>query len=92
MGLPPAGGCVVRGGVAGGGDLRLPPREHKRSVYCNQAHCGTVSGDGAEARVNGGQVMVGSVRTGFGGDADGGSGGRTDGGGGGDGRNGDGLN
>ena len=35
MVLPPAGGCDGRGGFAGHGDLRLPPPEHSRAVYCD---------------------------------------------------------
>ena len=92
MGLSPAGGRGGGGGTAGGGDLRLPPPEHSRTVYYDQAHYGPVSGGGAEAGVKGGQAVVGAGRTGFGGDADGDSGGGTDGGGGGDGWDEDGLN
>ena len=82
MGLSPAGGSNVRGGITGGGYLILPPLEHSRKVYYNQDHYGTVSGGGGEAGVKGGQAVVGAGRTGFGGGADIGSGGGTDGGGG----------
>ena len=33
MGLPPSGGCDFGGGIAGGGDLHLPPPEHSHTVY-----------------------------------------------------------
>ena len=32
--LTPTGGCDVGGGVARGGDLRLPPPEHSGAIYC----------------------------------------------------------
>ena len=56
--------------------------KHSRTVYCDQAHYGTVSGGGAETRALGIQKVVKSRRGGCGGDAEGGSGGRMDGGGG----------
>ena len=62
LGLLPAEGCNGRGGVAGGGDLRLPSPEHSRTVYCDQAHYGPVSGGGAEAGAKGGQAVVGQDR------------------------------
>ena len=86
---PPRGGDVG-GGTAGGGDLSLLPTEHSRTVYFNLAHHVPVSGDRVEARVKGGQSVVGSVQNGFGGDLDGSSGGEMDGGGGGYGWDGDG--
>ena len=84
MGIPPSGGRDCGGGTAGGGDLCLPPPEHSRKVYCDQAHYGTVSGRGAETKATGLQEVVGSRRGKCGGDADGSLVGRTDGGGGGD--------
>ena len=89
MGLSPAGGSDGRGGVAGGGYLRLPPPEHIHTVYCDQAHCVIVSGVGADSGVEVGQAVVGAGRTGFGGYAVGGSGVVMDGGGVGNGRDGD---
>ena len=38
MGLSPAGGCDGGGVISGCGDLHLPPPEHIRTVYYNQAH------------------------------------------------------
>ena len=35
LGLSPTGRCYGRGGVAGSGDLRLPPPEHRGTIYCN---------------------------------------------------------
>ena len=34
LGLPPYLGCNGRGGVTGGGDLRLLPPEHRIAIYC----------------------------------------------------------
>ena len=62
MGLSPAGGRDGEGGIEGGGDLRLPSPEHSRTVYCDQAHYGPVSGGGAEAGAKGGQAVVGQDR------------------------------
>ena len=90
MDIPPIGVCNVGGGTAGGGDLHLPPLEYSCKVHCNQAHYGPMSGGGAETGATGIQAVVGTGRSGCGGDADGGSEGGTDGGGGGDGRGGDG--
>ena len=83
MGPSTAVGRDGRGVISGGGDLRLPPPENSCTVYCDQAHYGPVSGGRAEAGVKGGQEVVGSGWTGFGGDMDGSSQGGTDGGGGG---------
>ena len=44
------------GGIAGGGELRLPPPEHICTVYCDYDHYGTVSGGGAESGVMVGQA------------------------------------
>ena len=60
MGLPPNGGCDGRGGLIGGGDLRLLPPEHSRKVYCDQANCEPVSDGKTEAGDKGGKEMVGS--------------------------------
>ena len=66
----------------------------KGTVYCDQTHYRPVSGGGAEDGVKGGQAIVGSRQTGFGGGEYGGLGGRTEGGGGlyGQGGDRDGLN
>ena len=71
MVLSPAVGSDGGGGTEEGGDLRLLPPKHSRTVYCNQTHYGPVSSGGAESRIKGGQVVVVAGRTGFGGDADG---------------------
>ena len=92
MGVQPYGTSNGRGGITGGGDLRLPPPEHICKVNYDQYHYGPVSGSSVEDGVKGGQSVVGSGRIGLGGDAEGGSGGGTDGGGGGYGRDRDGLN
>ena len=81
MSLPPAGGRYGGGGIAGGGDLRLPPSEHSRTVYCENDHYGPVADSRAEAGVKGDQSVVVAGRIRCGGDADGGSGGGMDGGG-----------
>ena len=88
--IPPSGGRNSGGGTAGGGDLRLPKKEHSCTVYCNQAHYGTVSGARMEARFKGEQWVVESGWIVCEGDVDDSSLGRTDGGEGGDGRYGDG--
>ena len=53
MGLSLAGRRVGRGGIAGSGDLHLPPPEHSCTVYCNQSHYGTVYGYVEESWVKG---------------------------------------
>ena len=35
LGLPSTGGCNSGGVVAGVGDLRLPPPEHRGEIYCD---------------------------------------------------------
>ena len=90
MGVSHAVGQYGGGGITGGGDLRIPPPEHRHTVHCNQAHYGPVPGGRAEAEIRGNQSVVGAEIIGLGGDADGGSVGGTDGGGGGDGKYGDG--
>ena len=67
-----------RGEITGIGYLRLPPPEHSWIVHFDQAHCGPVSGGGAEAGVEGGQAVVGAGLIVLGGGADGGLGGGTD--------------
>ena len=52
--------------------------EHSRTVYCDQAHYGPVSGGGAEAEVKDVQTVVISVSIGNGGYLEGGLGGRMD--------------
>ena len=89
VGLPPAGGYDSRVGIAGGGDLRLPPPENSHKVYRKYANYGPVSDVETEARDKGGIEVVGTGRSGFGEDVDGGLGGGTDGGGGGYGQDGD---
>ena len=89
MGIPPAGVRNGRGGDSRGGDLILMQTKYCFTVYCGHAHYGTFSGGGAEAGVKGDQAVVGSVRSGCGGDSGGGLGGGTDGVGGGDGWDGD---
>ena len=89
MGIPSSGSRDGRGGTAGGGDLHQPLLEHSHTVYCDQAHCGTVSSSGTETGAKCVQSVVGTGQSGCGGDADGGLGGETDGGGGGDGQYGD---
>ena len=60
MGLLPTGGRYGRGRIAGSGGLHLLPPEHSLIVYCNQAHYGSVSGSGVEARIKSGQAVVGA--------------------------------
>ena len=81
MGIPPAGGCNGGGRTTGGVDLPLPPPEHSRTVYFNQAHYGPVSSSRADSSVKGDQAVVVAGRVGCGGDADVSSGGGTKGGG-----------
>ena len=69
----------IRGGIAGGEELRLPPTEHSCTVYCNQAQYGLLPGGGEEAGVKGGQALVIAGRTVCWGNAVGGLVGRTDG-------------
>ena len=78
VGLPNAGGGNRRGGLVGGGELRLPPSGHSRIVYFYQANNGPVSGGKTEAGARGGKEVVGTGRFGFGGDVDGGLGGGSD--------------
>ena len=75
LGLPPSGGCHGGDRFAGCGDLRLPPQEHFRAVYCDWAYYGPVSGGEAEARAKGGNAVLGTGGSVFGGDADGDPGG-----------------
>ena len=84
--------CTARGRyiiITEGGDLRLPPPEHSKIVYCYQYHYEPVSSGGEASRVMGVQSVVEIGRLGLGRDADYGLGGGTDGGGGVDGRDGD---
>ena len=69
MDLSPAGGRDDGGRISVGGYLRLLLPEHRCTVYCYKAHFGPVAGGGAEAGIKGGQEVVGTGRTGFGGDA-----------------------
>ena len=78
MGLPPTGGSDGAGSISGGGYLRLPPPEQSCTVYFDQSHYVPVSRSGAQAGVKGGQAVVRSGRTGFGGDVYDGSGAGTD--------------
>ena len=82
MVISPNGGRDGRGVTAGGGDLSVPPPEHSHTVYCNQYHYGPVTGGREEARVEGGQAVVGSGWAGFGRDENSGLGGKMDVGGG----------
>ena len=84
MGITPSVGRDGGGGIVGGGDLCLPLSEQICTVYYDQSHYGTLYGGRAEAKVKGGQEVVGSGRTGFGRDMDGGSGGGINGVGGGE--------
>ena len=83
MSVSPAVGRDGGGGITGGGDLRLLPPEHSCTVHWDQTYYGAVSVGGSDARVKGGQFVVGAGRLGLGGDVNGGSGYRIDGGGGG---------
>ena len=38
VGISPSVGRNGGGGTAGGGDLRLPPLENGRTLYCDQDH------------------------------------------------------
>ena len=78
MDIPPAGGLDGGGGTIGGGDPCLPPPDHSRTVHCDQAHYGPVSGGGAAAGFKGVQAVVGSGQILLGGDVNVGSGGGTD--------------
>ena len=69
--------------IIGGGDLHLPPPEHRHKVHFGQAHYGPVYGGREAYGVTCGQALVGTVRLGIGRDADGVSVGVTDRGGGG---------
>ena len=89
MVVSPNGGRNGGGRTRGGGDLRLMPPEHSRTVHCIQFHCGHVSGGGAASGVKAGPAVVGIGRLGIGRYADGGLEGGTDGEREGDGQNGD---
>ena len=78
MGVSPSGGSDVRGGTIGVGDLRLPPPEHSRTVHCEQAQYGPVSGGRVASGVKGGQVVVRTGWIGLRWESDGSLGGRTD--------------
>ena len=78
MGVSPAGGSSGRGSITGGGDLHLLPPEHSRTVHCDQAHYGFMSGAGAEDRVKVRQAVVGAGWLGLGRGLGGGSGGGMD--------------
>ena len=82
MGVSPAGGHNGRVRITGGRYIRLLFPEHSRTVHCDQAHYGPVSGGVEEAGVKGGQAVVLAGWIGIGGYADGILGGGTDGGGG----------
>ena len=58
MDINPAGGRDGGSGTTGGGYLRLPPPDHGRTVHCDQAHYGPVSGGGAETGAKDIQVVV----------------------------------
>ena len=77
MGVSSSIGRDGGGGINGGWYLHLPPPEHSRTVYCDQAHYGPVSGVRAEAGVKGGQAVVGEGRLGLLGDTYGGLGDET---------------
>ena len=79
-GYTPNVGRYGGGGTAGGGDLRLPPPEHSRTVYRDKAHYGPVSGGGEEDGAKGVQAVVGTRQGGCGGYRYGSLGGGTDGG------------
>ena len=83
MGVPPTGGSDDRGGITGGGDLRLPPPEHSHTFHCEEAHYVPVYGLVSASGVKDVQAVLGRGRLGLGRDADGGLGGGTDRGGGG---------
>ena len=70
--LPPSVGCDGGGGVLEVGDLFLLPPEHSGAIYCDSARYGPVYGVEAESRANSGNAVVGTGRSRFGGDADGG--------------------
>ena len=80
MGVSPAVGCDVRGGINGGGDLSLLPLYHSLTFYCDQAHYGTVSCSNAYTGIKGGHAVLGGGQIGLGGDTDIGWGGRKNGG------------
>ena len=80
LGSPPAGGCDGGGAFAGGVDLLLFPPEHSGAIYCYYYYYVPVSSSKAEARAKGGNAVVGTVGSIFGGDADGGPVGGADGG------------
>ena len=58
MGLPSVGVCNGGSWFAGGGDLRLLPPEHSRTVYCDQANYGPVSGRKVESGAKGVNEML----------------------------------
>ena len=86
MGVSPAGGCDVRGGINGGGDLSLLPLYHSLTFYCDQADYGPVSCSNAYARIKWGHAVLVAGHIGLGGDTEIGWGCGTNGVGGGDGR------
>ena len=78
--IPPAGISDGGGRTIEGGDLRLLPLEHGRTVYCNHEHYGPVSGGGEETGFKVVQAVVGTGRGGCGGYVDSGLGRGADGG------------
>ena len=85
-GHTPTGGSNGGSGTAVCGDLCILPPEHSRKVYCENAHCGPVSGGREETRSTVIQTVVGTGRGRCGEYADRSLVGRTDRGGGGTGR------
>ena len=73
MGIPPSGFRNGRGDTSVSEDVRLPPPEQSCTVYCNQAHCGTVTGSGAYTRFKDNIAVEGAGWIGREKDADGGS-------------------
>ena len=56
-----AAGCGNEGsGARGGGDIRPPPPEHRRLVYCHLDNTGAMSDGGATAMGAGVDEMVGA--------------------------------
>ena len=79
MGVSPAGGCDVRGGINGGGELSLFPLYHSLTFYCDQAYYGRVSCSEVKAGVKGGHAVVEAGYIRLGGDTETGWGGGTNG-------------
>ena len=76
MVLPPTcrgNGVVGHTGVV---DIRRPPTEHSRTIYCNTDNYGPVSGGGVSPRVKGVEAVMVSGGPGSMGETDGGSYGR----------------